>query len=650
MTYSDLINRPNSKKITLVEIDAPIQGLRWINYQPGIWYTRISPGSADFEDDRGNTGYWEGRNDEIFNIQSLNVDGTLYSEVGSVATVVTTDKSWYYNKSTTDIYVHFEDYEPPEIYFFILPGAAIGFSHNINTETNNYYEDIYYNDYILSLPTLSKSKDPLFFGILRFEGGRIGFDNKDGFFDDFASRDLYGQPVRIKFGFEGIDFTEYQTLYTGRVEDFAHDLSSFTLNVADQRKMISRNLPAREFNEETYPDMDSKYYGTPIPIAFGDVIKAPAYRISPGVFQFCDTEFNSVTSGITVYDSSGEIVTHGGSGVSGSFTIPEGTADGAKTVSTGISAGTSTITLSSNGTGTIVVGDKLKIGNDPTIYECTEGDDDVSDGGSISITPLLLDNIPASETAIKLIYSEYTVSFNVSIENGLDIISDVLDNYEGVEFNAFNYDLAEWAAAKTNISNSGIWIGSGNIMSTSDVIQQICVDNNGVFEPLADGKYTFRLLDPDRTPIREIRQDEKMQDPSIVYESDEYLTSVKVNHSKDISNNVQQVYTNTSQEREIYGRYRQYKEQIFDTALVSSTDAETLSERILERSNFIYPTITLQTKTQNSDLRVLDVVEFEYVRENGNVIVPLSTWEVLGVNLDLTGYYTEITIRQIAEI
>lgn len=53
--------------------------------------------------------------------------------------------------------------------------------------------------------------------------------------------------------------------------------------------------------------------------------------------------------------------------------------------------GETSIALSSAGTGTIVIGDVVKMGNDPdTEYVITTGDTDVSDGGTLVITPGLV--------------------------------------------------------------------------------------------------------------------------------------------------------------------------------------------------------------------------------------------------------------------
>ena len=72
MTFNDFIENPQSKKITIVEIDTPLTGYTWLNLQPGIWYTQLSPGVQTFTDDFGNVGFWSPANSLYYNIQSMN--------------------------------------------------------------------------------------------------------------------------------------------------------------------------------------------------------------------------------------------------------------------------------------------------------------------------------------------------------------------------------------------------------------------------------------------------------------------------------------------------------------------------------------------------------------------------------------------------
>src|SRR5574343_215239 len=98
-----------------------------------------------------------------------------------------------------------------------------------------------------------------------------------------------------------------------------------------------------------------------------------------------------------------------------------GTAVGATTDTTGYAAGLSTITLASAGTGSIVVGDVIRFGNDPdNEYIVTAGDASVAGGGTVSFTPVLVTAIGTTATPI---YVQSNV-LNLVIEaSGAKVIS-----------------------------------------------------------------------------------------------------------------------------------------------------------------------------------------------------------------------------------
>ena len=197
------------------------------------------------------------------------------------------------------------------------------------------------------------------------------------------------------------------------------------------------------------------------------------------------------------------------------------------------------------------------------------------------------------------------------------------------------------------VLDEGIWIGKGNLMTSIDVIEQVCTDNQGVFDVLADGRFTFRSYNPDRVPSHEIFQDELLDDPSKTEDPEEYLTSVKIEYAKDWNSKDFQIFTNSDYQAEVFGRSRQYKEQVFETALTSETDATALSESVMELSKVILPTVGFLTKTQNINVRILDNILYLLARQNGNSVIARSKYQVLGVTLDLTNYEIGITIKQI---
>lgn len=78
-----------------------------------------------------------------------------------------------------------------------------------------------------------------------------------------------------------------------------------------------------------------------------------------------------------------------------------GTASGATTNTAGYAAGVSSVTMASAGTGTIVIGDVFRFGNDPgNEYVATAADADVSNGGTLTFSPVLVTAISSVATPI----------------------------------------------------------------------------------------------------------------------------------------------------------------------------------------------------------------------------------------------------------
>jgi len=572
LSLQDFLDSPSSKKIIINEIDTPLSGFVWINHKGPVWKTTITPGVNLVVDDRGNTGYWKNATDIYRNIQSFNANGVLYTELNSIAEVEAQTRSWYYDPITTRLYVHFDESRIPEAFTIKAPGAAIGFTDKTDLVAKNYFESVYYEPLIRSVPSLSKKKDFLYYGILRYGGGVITYDNESGFFDKFAERDLYNQPFRLKLSFEGLPYAEALDVYNGRVGSLTNDDFKFQIRIKDPRDQLSRSLPVNEFNTDDYPSVDPDLVGTPIPIAFGNQTKAPAYRVAAGSWVFFDNEFFDVDSGITVYKEDGTIFAHSGTGVDGTFT-----------------------------------------GTDTT--------------------------------------EELTVSYSVSSnKNTLLAIELTLDYYEGVVFSSATYDTTEWEFEKNRARSFSLWIGKGNIIKTNKLIEKACVINQGIFDILGDGRFTFRKSDDSREAFAEIMDDELIAPwPKRDYEIDEYLSSVRVDYGKNLLDGKTLLYRNTEFQELVKGRYGQYNEKPFELDMDDFDEVKAMTDDVMEFSQFIFPRLKISTKIQHVQARILDNVIYEYKRRNGNIYIPRALWEVLSITINLTALELRFGVRFISE-
>ena len=126
----------------------------------------------------------------------------------------------------------------------------------------------------------------------------------------------------------------------------------------------------------------------------------------------------------------------------------KGTALNTKTNASGYSIGTKVINLDTTGTGNVLAGDKILIAGDTTPYFVNVGNNDVLQGGSITLLNGLTKAIPAVKTAI-------TVSQ----------IDTVFNNVEYKPINEIPYQDARNIEIKKNQkSNNGLYFNYTGIM------------------------------------------------------------------------------------------------------------------------------------------------------------------------------------------
>lgn len=303
----------NTKKICLFECDKPLTFENaFLNYSAGIWQWCVTPGTVIVTDDNGNTGYYGYTNAIIYNIKSLYVDGTYYLRVDELTDLETQDEAFFYNSLNKTLYVTFTDWEP-----FLAQDVAIGASFGYAKESNSagtFYSDNYYPPMVTSISGIKKSKDPLFYGLLKFNTGTVKLINLEGDFDDWRERQLYKQPARILLGEDGDDYSSFIQVASGAVGEHSRSWSEFSVKFEDPRTVLSNTLPKNKLDKTTYPNLSDSNVDKKIPVAWGTIRNAPCTCLNEDdesasyySFIFCDTEFNAVSS-ITEIKVDGEIV------------------------------------------------------------------------------------------------------------------------------------------------------------------------------------------------------------------------------------------------------------------------------------------------------------------------------------------------------
>lgn len=569
MNFKTLKNQPVSEKIVLIEIDLPVLCEIFINYEAGMWRTRLSPalnGAVTIEGSDSELGYYEDDDNERYIIMSLKIGVYDFTLCNTIEECREQDTSFYYDRETTDLYIHFHYYDYP-LDKLVRPGAVNGYCDKVDSSRplKSYYNDIYYDPCISKVPNLSSSKDPLFFGVLSFNPGSISLRNQDGEFDRYDELDVYGQPVRVYLGFRGFDREEFFQVYGGYLEDFANDYKEFTINIQDRRKKLSRSVPVNAFSTANYSLLDESDEGKPIPLIYGSVRKISGTYIGGKYFVVCDCSNRSIQS-VTSY------------------------IDGIETSCTG----------GSNGIVYIPAYDEESSGE--VLFDVEGFVDDE-------------DNL---------------------IENGLDVIRDLLYWYADESYLSINFNIIEWAYETARSRKVQQFISDKT--EINKIIEEICVALDGMFRVQRDNRYTFRSFDIDREPVKIIYPDEWLGEHKIRYDASEFLSSCIVKYDKNFSpgDNEQEYRTVINKDYEIdtVKRYKVYQEKEFETCLTDEADAIEKSEIIMSRSKEITPIVENKTKTQNVDLEVMDFVIAEHGRKNAKERI-WAIYEVLSVGLNI---------------
>lgn len=538
-------------KIVLFEYAKPTGLSRIMNYSAGVWSWVLTPGAITVTDNHGNTGYHEDTNGIAYNVIDVRVDDLVrgyslpYAQTYSLDDCRAVDSSWYYDGLTTRLYIHFEDFEPP-LGKDVFIGPATGFCYG-HFSGPYYLNNAYYEPCIKSIGTIKNSIDPLYYGRLKYQAMKLSFINTSGLFDDWRSRNLFGQKTRVLIGDDGDSYSDFDIIHQGFIENDQRSFTEFQVTCQDPRQGLTQPVATRTLNATDWPYLDPSNSGEVYPVRYGTIFKVPCICLNetdpgpPATYTFLlgDTTYNTITSA-TVYVTGGAVQppTPTFNYASGTFTLP--------------------------------------------YAQCLD-----VDGNTI------LDQISADQTW--------------PIANGVDIIKDLMYRYDGKNYIASFWDTTEVAIAQALSRNTGVNVDSGDT-SLSKVIEDVCVDIDARFFAHDDGTLTIRIYDVNRTPVATIYRDEWMDEPVITNNGSEYLSSAIIKYAKDHKEDRYLTYEETGYMTQAFNTYKKYKNKAFETNLYTLAEATDKAETIMDISSNVSDIITRTTKWQHSNIEIADFV------------------------------------------
>jgi len=589
MSFTTFKNKSVSSKVVLFEFGTSVSHFFYLGEESGIWRYQWSVSKeVDFSFEIGAFCYGSfenGGHDTLTNNASeiktmaLIVDGEIYTKVTSLANLRATNKSfWWDDGADGMLHIHFDAFAPPWIFSSIKIGMTVSEANKAGV-----YDGKPFGSRLAGLSSLSISVDPLYYKILGYNSLSVELHNADGEFDNVSDLDIFGQLVEVRYGEEGADYSDFELLNSGIIQEFALDALNFSLDTTDKRKWFTKSVPVSFFDATTYSNIDPKNVGKPIPLAYGycddvPVVCTNELEVTPAsyAFKLADSTYH----GIKAIDA----VRVNGVAVTPASTTPA----------------TATFTLSTA---------------------------DYKPGQTVTA------DIRGYESG------------GVLIENALDVIKDLLENYADIAYTTDTYDTTEWVAAATLAPDIQLFIDQNQAIESA--IEQICVSLNGIMFLKSNGKFTFRYLHRAKSIKETITREEMSEEPVLRYASDNFLSSLILGYDRDYDKNESLTHLDDSLEaefRSLYGMTYRYEAE---TLLNSLADVQALAANLLAIYAKVPQWTTIKlTNISHIQLELLDDVTVNLDRASKPRFGSVDM-RVYGISKDVIAGVMDLTLRRI---
>lgn len=255
-TFDQLLSRPAASTVALAEITAAVPLEAWTAYTT-IWRHKLP--------------------DDLY-LVALAVDGVAVTQAANVAAVEATAGRWFQD----DDYIYYHPAAGEPFDAVLVATAAFYFS-----DTEKLFEN-YYDPRLKSVPKLSLRIEREFGGVAQIGGGRISFDNTDGFFDAFAGvvRWNNGRAV-IRMGIDAgrseMAYEDYRIIGTWSLDGAGETDSTFDLQVKERKENLRVEIPIEKFSREDWPSIDDDLVGKPVPLVIGRCLGIKPYLVDPNL-------------------------------------------------------------------------------------------------------------------------------------------------------------------------------------------------------------------------------------------------------------------------------------------------------------------------------------------------------------------------------
>jgi hypothetical protein len=572
-------------------------------------------------------------------VLSFQVHKEPYARVDTIAEVIDTEKTFYFNNDDRTLLIHFEAHRTP--YYYSATAIEIGFSLGFFTSPSaidGEWNSVQYDPRLVNAPSLTDTLDDLFFSKQVMRGATIEINNNDLKYKNFN----IGNGVKKKNGnfvrtliWTGADATtanyeDFEVTYQGIIERITEG-RTIRIFLRDLRSSLTVKSPQRYLDTTTYTnikDPDKEYL---LPQLWGKCFDVPVLCLNANVndaggttdyqFLICDTINHTVaTNSIqTVYINGKETsltptITFDSTQNFALFSIPA-------IANFRVLDGTGGSTRFENM-------DKVTI----DCHGYLKGSSFRESDGSLTSDPTGL------------------------IENGLAVIREIIKNNYGFDYTSTFYDISTWKKFEDDAYKVGYYVSSQQ--TTQKQIEELASSQLGSF--IWDSNLKFNFDNDDfvsyalEIPKHKLFPDDYF--PEFDQDSKKVLASLRVGLKRKWGQSGEEEryewLLDDSNVNNALIDYNSTKIKDFGTLINNATDAQSYATRALVFVGISQDTFSIQTGWDAKDLKAGDWVKVQADHRTEDLIgwVKCQVQEVnpqidiwmVNLKLRIFGYLSEL--------
>jgi hypothetical protein len=543
---------------------------------------------------------WIGVTNDIDEVLGVTFRGVMYLPVSTIGDCKSTEDSFFWDDTNGYLYVHHTDsvldytFGTTERKYANLTN---GYSTDYNHNTKNFYDSVYYDSRITGFTSISRTVDPLQFGLISFDKVDYRLVNQDSNFDDYTRNQAVGSPFFV----HAIDFDDSTTTVLDKTNQIFQGYHEGSQNNRESLKISG--VESRFFDND--PACQSAFTSTEFS-SIGDV----EGELKP-------VAFGKIRKGIAIPTNIGS--------------LSEG------------SSGSVELLLADPDLGAIKAVTKVydKDGNELTIT--------ATNLTTCIVTVTKPSGVSPDETKDYTWLGEgYDISTTVGDEyNGLNIIKFCFLYYNNYLYNTDFFDTTQWdSETLLNSEDVGLSIQTDKGWIEA-ILQPISASLQGVVEYKGNGQLTFWSRDIDATQTL-IEYIDIMQDTDSEIKN-EVVSEIVVEYSPDFKEDKSLSTLFDDDKEYVINNYNVNSRgsiSPFKTLLYNLADAESVASTLMDTYKDPTQYFDIITNGLNEDLNLFDIISWNNERFF-NYGTKYKAGEILEITYD---YIDETTIFKVREV